>query len=263
MAQNPVIARFGRVSGATGPVGTPSDMDLQRMYDAPSYTGPRTVTRYMTLDDVVQRTAAMLAVVFAAGAVSWSLTDTRAAGPLLVIGLIGGLGLGLYMAFTMKANAVTALLYSAFEGVLLGSISRAFNDAWHGIVIQAVTGTVCVAAGMLFVYKTGAIRVTPRFTRMVVGGLWGVLGLMLVNGIAYLVHPGGLGLRTGGPLAIVFSLVVIALAASSLLVDFDMIEKGIRAGVDHKFAWYASFGLMVALIWLYVEILRLLSYMRN
>jgi uncharacterized YccA/Bax inhibitor family protein len=263
MAQNPVIARFGRTSGVTGPIGTPSGYDLQKMYDAPAYTGPRPAVRYLTLDDVVQRTAAMLAVLLATGAVAWAATSSTNVGPLVLLGVLGGAGIGLYMAFTGKANAITALLYSAFEGLALGAISRLFNDAWHGIVIQAVTGTVCVAGAMLFVYKIGAVRVTPRFTRIVVGSTIGVVGLMAVNLLAYLVHPGGLGLRSGGALAVVFSLVVIALAAANLVVDFDAIEKGIRNGADQRFAWYAAFGLMVTLVWLYLEILRLLSYFRE
>lgn len=259
MPQNPVISKFGQASGATGAVGSP---DLQALYDSPSYRGPRTFTRYMTLDDVVQRTGAMLAVLLATGVVGWSVPSHNA-GAVAIVGLLGGLGLALYMSFTMKANALTALSYSAFEGLVLGAVSRAFNDAWHGIVIQAVTGTICVAGGMLLVYRTGAIRVTPRFTRVVIGGLIGVVGLMVINALAYLVHPGGLGLRSGGAIAIVFSLVCIGLAAASLAVDFDMIEKGIRSGVDQKFAWYASFGLMVTLVWLYLEILQLLSYFRE
>jgi uncharacterized YccA/Bax inhibitor family protein len=135
-----------------------------------------------------------------------------------------------------------------------------FNNAYPGIVVQAITGTVMVAGGMLFVYKIGAIRVTPKFTRIVVGATIGVFGLMIVNLLAYLFHPGGLGLRNGGTLAIVFSLVCIVIASMNLVMDFDMIEKGIRNGTDEKFAWYASFALMVTLIWLYIEILRLLSY---
>ena len=113
-----------------------------------------------------------------------------------------------------------------------------------------------VAAGMLVVYKTGAIRVTPRFTRMLIGATIGVVGLMVVNLIASFFTSGGLGLRDGGPIAILFSLVCIAIAAFNLVMDFDMIEQGIRHGVDQKFAWYASFGLVVTLVWLYFELLR-------
>jgi uncharacterized YccA/Bax inhibitor family protein len=120
-----------------------------------------------------------------------------------------------------------------------------------------------VAAGMLFVYKIGAIRVTPKFTRVVVGATIGVFGLMVVNLIAYLFHPGGLGLRAGGGLAILFSIVCIVIAAMNLVLDFDMIEQGIRRGADEKLAWYAAFGITVTLVWLYIEILRLLGYLRN
>jgi uncharacterized YccA/Bax inhibitor family protein len=290
MAENPVISKFGAATRA-GQAGTPTPGELQSMFDKPAYVKP--ATRYMTLDDVVVRTGAMLAVLLLAGGASWVLApDAKAFTPLLLIGAMGGLGLGLYMSFTMKANAVTALLYSAFEGLLLGAISRVFDARWHGIVIQAVTGTVMVAAGMLFVYKIGAIRVTPKFTRIVVGATIGVFGLMVINMLAYLFHPGGLGLRNGGGIAIIFSLMVvnmiaylftpgglglrsggamaiifslicIGIAAMNLVMDFDMIERGIRQGADEKFAWFAAFGLMVTLVWLYIELLRLLSYLRN
>jgi uncharacterized YccA/Bax inhibitor family protein len=258
MAENPVIRNFGKATGAT-----PSAVDLQKMYDQPAYAGPRAGQRYLTLDDVVQRTGAMLFVLLAAGTVSWVALPTHLTAPVLIVSLMGGLGLGLYMAFKQVANAPLALLYSAFQGVLLGGISRAFEHAYNGIVIQAITGTVMVAAGMLFVYKIGAIRVTPKFTRVVVGATIGVFGLMLVNLVSYLFSSDGLGLRSGGTLAIVFSLVCIVIAAMNLVMDFDMIERGIRNGADQKFAWYAAFGLVVTLIWLYIEILRMLSYLRD
>jgi uncharacterized YccA/Bax inhibitor family protein len=265
MASNPVINKFGQASGAGrggAGVATPSVVDLNKMYAQPAFTGVRT-TRYMTLDDVVQRTAAMLGVLLVTGAVSWELVTTRSVVPVIIVAALAGFGLAMYMSLTMKANAVTSLAYAALEGVALGAISRIFNNAYSGIVVQAVTGTVMVAGGMLFVYKIGAIRVTPKFTRVVVGATLGVVGLMIVNLIAYLFTPNGLGLRSGGALAIVFSLVCIVVASMNLVMDFDMIEKGIRNGVDQKFAWYASFGLTVTLVWLYLEILRLLSYLRN
>jgi uncharacterized YccA/Bax inhibitor family protein len=150
------------------------------------------------------------------------------------------------------------------EGVFLGAISEAFNQQFgHGIVMQAVIGTFGVFAGMLVVYKTGAIRVTPKFTRWMVGALVGVLVLMLANIVASFFIPGGLGLRSGGGLAIVFSLVVIGVAAFSLLLDFDMADEAIRRGAPAKFAWYIAFGLLVTVVWLYLEILRLLSYFRD
>ena len=127
--------------------------------------------------------------------------------------------------------------------------------------MQAVIGTFGVFAGMLVVYKTGAIRVTPKFTRWLLGALIGVLVLTLANLIAAL-HPVG-SLRDGGTLAIVFSLVVIGVAAFSLLLDFDMADEAIRRGAPAKFAWYIAFGLLVTVVWLYLEILRLISYFRE
>jgi uncharacterized YccA/Bax inhibitor family protein len=261
MPSNPVINKFGSAARANPP--DLSSNDLNAMFDKPAYAGPRGASRYMTIDDVVQRTGAMLLVVLAAGAVSWELVTSRAAGPVILVGALGGVGLGLYMSFTMRVNAGLALLYAALEGTFLGAVSRIFNDRWPGIVIQAVTGTVAVALGMLFVYRIGAIRVTPRFTRIVVGATIGAFGLMLINLVAYLFHPGGLGLRSGGAIAILFSVVCIVIAAMNLVMDFDMVERGIRNGADQKFAWYAAFGLTVTLIWLYLEILRLLSYLRD
>jgi uncharacterized YccA/Bax inhibitor family protein len=263
MAENPVIRKFGAASGGGANPPTPSAGELQTLYEAPAYHGPRAGQRYMTLDDVVQRTGAMLAVLFTAGAFAWIAVPDRLATQALIVGAIGGVGLGVYISWTMRANAALCLLYSAFEGVLLGAVSKAFEQAYHGIVIEALTGTVMVAVGMLFIYKIGAIRVTPRFTRIVVGATIGVFGLMIVNLIAYLFTPDGLGLRSGGPLAVLFSIACIVIASMNLVYDFDMIERGIRNGADEKFAWYASFGLMVTLVWLYIEILRLLGYMRN
>ncbi len=259
MAENPVIRRFA------SNVATPSAVDLQKQYDEPAYTGPRPGQRFMTLDDVVVRTGAMLLLILAAGGVAWQLSgDTlQHVGPFLLIGLMGGLGLGLYMAFTGKANAPLCLTYAACEGLLLGAVSKAFETRWHGIVIQAMTGTVMVAIGMLFVYKIGAIRVTPRFTRIVIAATIGAFGLMVVNIIASIFVSGGLGLRSGGALAILFSIACIVIAAMNLVYDFDVVERGIRNGADQKFAWYASFGITVTLVWLYIEILRLLGYMRN
>ena len=147
--------------------------------------------------------------------------------------------------------------------MLLGTISKFFEQRYHGIVVQALTGTIMVALGMLFVYKIGAIRVTPRFTRIVVGATIGAFGLMVVNLVAYLFVDGGLGLRSGGAVAIGFSLLCIVLAAMNLVLDFDMVQQGIRNGADQKFAWYASFGITVTLVWLYIEILRMLSYLRD
>jgi uncharacterized YccA/Bax inhibitor family protein len=250
--------------GAPTPYGAPPQYGAPTQYDPYSAPTPyaRSTTRYMTMDDVVTKTGLSFLVTVLAAAVVWALPGQAAWGlalPAVFVGLI----LGLVISFKQIANPAATLAYAAVEGVFLGAISEAFNSVYPGIVMQAVIGTFGVFAGMLVVYKTGAIRVTPKFTRWLVGALIGVLVLTVANLIASFFVAGGLGLRSGGTLAIVFSLVVIGVAALSLLLDFDMADEAIRRGAPAKFAWYIAFGLLVTVVWLYLEILRLLSYFRD
>jgi uncharacterized YccA/Bax inhibitor family protein len=250
--------RSGQFGAAGSTYAPPAPHDP---YAAPSPYA-RSTTRYMTMDDVVTKTGLTFLVTVVAAAGIWALPGTTGwalALPAILVGLV----LGLVIAFKMISNPAATLAYAAVEGVFLGAISEAFDMRWPGIVIQAVIGTLGVFAGMLVVYKTGAIRVTPKLTRWVIGALVGVLVLVLVNLIASFITPGGLGLRDGGPIAIIFSLVVIGVGAFSLLLDFDMADEAIRRGAPAKFAWYIAFGLLVTVVWLYLEILRLLSYLRN
>jgi uncharacterized YccA/Bax inhibitor family protein len=240
--------------------GAPTQYDP---YAAPSPYAAKSTT-YLTMDDVVTKTGLTFLVTVLAAAATWTLVPDSMAVGLLIPALIVGLVLGLVISFKQIANPAATLAYAAVEGVLVGAISEFYAANFGGnIVTQAVIGTFGVFFGMLVVYKTGAIRVTPKLTRWVVGALFGVLALVLVNLVASFFTPGGLGLRDGGPLAIVFSLVVIGVAAFSLLLDFDMADEAIRRGAPAKFAWYIAFGLLVTVIWLYLEILRLLSYFRD
>lgn len=257
-SNNPVLGRgFGQGQRfATFNQPTPEAGQLQDMYNRPAYAP----ARYMTLDDVVVKTAACLGVLVATGAVAWVL-ELRG---LALIGALVGFVLALVITFRQSTSPALILSYSAAEGLFLGGISQMFNDRYAGIVMQAVIGTGAVFGGMLVVYKTGAIRVTPKFTRWLLGALIGVVVLMLVNLVASLFGNGdGLGLRSGGALAIGFSLLCIGIAALTFLLDFDMIEQAIRQGAPERFAWFAAFGLVVGLVWLYLEILRLLSYFRD
>ena len=229
-------------------------------YAAPSPYA-RSSVRYMTMDDVVTKTGISFLVTVLAAAAIWALPGQSGWG-LALPAVFAGLILGLVISFKTIANPAATLAYAAVEGVFLGAISEAFNQAFPGVVIQAVIGTFGVFAGMLVVYKTGAIRVTPKFTRWLLGAMIGALVLMAANLIAGLFGL-NLGLRSGGGLAIVFSLVVIGIAALSLLLDFDMADEAIRRGAPAKFAWYIAFGLLVTVVWLYLEILRLLSYLRE
>ena len=238
----------------------------------PQYA-PAQAGRTMTIDDVVAKTGITLAVLagFAVAAYAAIQANTGLAMPLWGIGMVGGLVLVLVASFGRKQdNPAIVLAYAAFEGLFVGSISFVFanfvvsGDTSAGALIgQAVLGTFGVFFGMLVVYKVGAIRVTPRFTRMLFAGMIGVCVLMLGNLVASFFTDGGFGLRDGGPLAIIFSLVCIGIAAFSFLLDFDSADRLIRAGAPSKAAWGVALGLTVTLVWLYIEILRLLSYFNS
>jgi uncharacterized YccA/Bax inhibitor family protein len=219
---------------------------------------------YMTMDDVVTKTGISFLVTVLAAAATWALLPSDLAWGLALPSVLVAFVLGLVISFKQIANPVATLAYGVLYGIALGAISEAFNDIYAGIVIQALIGTFGVFAGMLVVYKTGAIRVTPKLTRWVVGALVGALVLTLVNVLMGLFTTGDpLGLRSGGPVAIGFSLIMIGVAAFMLLLDFDAADEAIRRGAPPKFAWYIAFGLLVTVIWLYMEILRLLSYFRE
>ena len=200
----------------------------------------------------------MVAAIVAGGAHGME-RPVRAGLPAFIVGFV----VSLIIIFKQSSNPALVMTYSIAEGIALGGIAGLINRQYPGIAFQALIGTVGVFVGMLVVYKTGAVKVTPRFTKWLMGALIGVVVLMLVNLVASFFIPGGLGLRDGGPLAIMFSLVVIGVAAFSLLLDFDMADQAVRAGAPAKFAWYIAFGLMTTLVWLYIEILRLLTYLRQ
>jgi uncharacterized YccA/Bax inhibitor family protein len=223
------------------------------------YGRAQVAERPLTVDDVVVKTSITGGVALAAGI----LTAVSGMFWLALPGFVVGLVVSLIVIFRRSTNPALVITYSVAMGLALGGISGALDTVYPGVAAQAVIGTVGVFFGMLVVYKTGAVKVTPRFTKWLMGALVGVLVLMLANWVATLFTPAGLGLRSGGTLAIIFSLVVIGVAAFSLLLDFDQADRLIRAGAPARMAWYVAFGLMTTLVWLYLEILRLLSYMQR
>jgi len=218
--------------------------------------------RPLTVDDVVQKTALNAVVTIAVGV----LTAISGLYLLGIVGFIVGFVIALVIIFKQSTNPALVLTYSVSQGMALGALTGALeasSNQYAGIGFQAILGVVGVFIGMLVVYKTGAIRVTPKFTRWVVGALFGAVALMIVNLIVGLFTHSAGPLRDGGPMAIVFSLVMIGIAAFSFLIDFDQADQAIRAGAPEKAAWGIALGLTVTLVWLYLEILRLLSYFRN
>ncbi|MDQ4132246.1 MAG: Bax inhibitor-1/YccA family protein [Actinomycetota bacterium] len=252
-SSNPALTRSPAFAGNR----RPDTIDpLEQAYFGPSATSRQ--TGRMTVDDVVNRTALLLGTAFLTGGLTWALGLGGLAFPAAIVGLV----LALVIIFKQVTNPAAILAYAAIEGVFLGGISQFFNAAYPGIVVQAVAGTAAVTAGMLALYRSGKIRVTPQFTKMVVGATIGFFVLVMVNLVAGFFTDGGLGLREG-PLGIVVGLVAIALASLNLVLDFDLVEKGARQGLPTRYGWFAAFGIMVTLVWLYVEILRLLSILRG
>jgi uncharacterized YccA/Bax inhibitor family protein len=214
--------------------------------------------RPMTIDDVVTRTAITLGLAVVTGALTILLGLWFLALPAFLVGLVTSL----VIIFKRTPSAPLVLLYAAAEGVVLGAITGLFEHIYPGVAFQAIVGTFGVFAAMLVVYKTGAIRVTPRMTKWVIGATVGAAVVMLADLVLNMFGT-SLGIRGGGPTAIVFSLLVIGIAAFNLLLDFEQADQMIRAGVPARWAWYAAFGLMMTMVWLYLEILRLLSYLQR
>ena len=251
-------ATFDRQGGAMGGATAYADAQAAQVGYGRAGVGERP----LTMDDVVMKTAITAGVALAAGILTAMSGMFWLVLPAFIIGLV----VSLIVIFKQSSNPGLVLTYSAAMGVALGGITGALEMSgtqFEGIGFQAVVGTAGVFVGMLVVYKTGAVRVTPKFTKWMIGAMFGVMILMVVNLVASFFTTGGIGLRDGSPLAYLFSIVCIGVAAFMLLLDFDNADRAVRDGAPAKFAWYIAFGLMTTLVWLYIEILRLLSYLRQ
>ncbi|MCR6687979.1 Bax inhibitor-1/YccA family protein [Cellulomonas sp.] len=264
---NPVFSNspvFGERTRGGGTLAAPSTIDaasLDRMYGAPAATTRE--TGRMTYDDVIMKTGGLLALLVVVAAGSWALVGTL---PWLwIAGGIVGLVLGLVNAFKREPSPVLITLYTVAQGVFLGGISAFYEAAWNGVVGQAVLATVAVFATSLFLFRSGRVRVTPKFTRWLLVAMVGYLVFSLLNFVLamFSVGDGAFGPLRSGWLGVVVGLVAVGLAAASLIVDFDAIKRGVEGGAPRKMAWAAAFGLMVTLIWLYLELLRLLAIIRG
>jgi uncharacterized YccA/Bax inhibitor family protein len=229
-------------------------------YQAPPTTGDRP----MTVDDVVTKTAMTLGLALITGIITAVAVLGEVINPFgpMIGGMIVGLVLALVIIFKKTPSPALVLAYSAAEGVFLGAITGVFEMFVEGIALQAILGTALVFITMLVVYKTGAVKVTPKLTKWIIGATVGAAGLMLINLLLGMFGV-NMGIRDGGPLAIIISIVFIGIAAFNFLLDFDMADQMIRTGTPSKFAWYVAFGLMTTLVWLYLEILRLLYYLQS
>ncbi|HEY8307138.1 MAG TPA: Bax inhibitor-1/YccA family protein [Lapillicoccus sp.] len=237
---------------------------LQQMYDAPP-AGPVQTGR-LTYDDVVVKTLGLFVVLVAAAAGSWFLTRGNPAllMPFWLGGALLGFGVALAVIFMKTISAPLIVLYALLEGVFLGAFSQVMEQRWPGIVTTAVVATLCTFAGMLAGYRFGIIKVTSRSRRIFGMAMIGYLLYSVVNVVALMFGwTSGWGFNSSGLLGVGVSLLGVGLAAYSLAIDFDDIGNAVRVGMPEKVSWKLAFGLIVTLVWLYLEILRLLAVLRG
>jgi len=224
------------------------------------------VAHGMTVNGTVNKTGIMLLLLIASATYTWSefmAGNVDAMSLWMMVGLIGGMIVAFVTIFKKTWAPVTAPLYAVLEGFALGGISAMLEATYEGIVIQAVALTFGTAGCLLIAYKSGAIKATENFRLGVVAATGGV---MLIYLATYILGFFGVAIpyiHENGLIGIGFSLVVVVIAALNLVLDFDFIEKGAEHGAPKYMEWYAAFGLMVTLIWLYIEILRLLSKLNS
>jgi uncharacterized YccA/Bax inhibitor family protein len=232
-----------------------------------AFKGQVAVGEAMTLQGTVNKTGLLLLCVVATAAWTWGLAHSNrpeAVYPWMIGGIIGGFVVALATIFKQNWAPLTAPIYALLEGFALGGISAIFEQTYHGIAIQAVGLTFGTLFVMLLAYKTGMIRATQRFKTGVIAATGGIMVFYLIGMVLRVFfHFQIQVIYAGGLWGILFSLFVIIIAALNLVLDFDMIETGVSGGAPKYMEWYGAFGLMVTLIWLYLEILRLLGKVRR
>lgn len=220
----------------------------------------------MTIDDVITKTAVTLGLLMLVAGAAYVLTPMQLVYPALIIsGLVGFVAV-MVVSFRRVVNPALVLVYAAIEGVFIGAFSKVFEYLYPGIVTQAVLGTFVAAGVTLAAYKYFRIKVTSRFRQVVVISTMAFAGVMLVNFVLALFGV-NLGIRTVGGgvsmLAIAASAIGVVLAVLNLILDFDYVEQGVRMQAPASESWRAAFGLTVTMVWLYTELLRILSYFRR
>ncbi len=264
---NPVLTRLGRaaererMAGYGAAAGQPYPASLGEYNLAPA---PPTAVTPMTVDDVVVKTVTLLAITGISAVAAWIMVPDALTGAAWIGAAVVGLVLGLVISFSRMANPALVVTYAVIQGVLVGMASKYFEEflGIEGIVLQAVTATFGVFFLMAVLYKSRVIRATPKFTRGLIAAAAGVFALMLIN-FVFALFGVSTGLRESGVLGIGFSLVCIVVASLSFILSFHEVEEGVRMGLPQRYSWTAAFGILVSLIWLYLEVLRLLSYFQG
>ncbi len=221
----------------------------------------------MTIQGTVNKTAIMLICLLLSAMWTWNMFYTSgspsAVMPWMIGGAIGGFIVALITVFKKTVAPVTAPIYAVLEGLFIGGISSIFEAMYPGIVIQAVGLTFGTLFALLFAYKSGFIKATENFKLGVVAATGSIMLIYVASMILGFFGIGIPFIHDSGPIGIIFSLVVVVIAALNLVLDFDFIENGAKHGAPKFMEWYAAFGLIVTLVWLYIEMLRLLSKLRS
>jgi uncharacterized YccA/Bax inhibitor family protein len=220
----------------------------------------------MTLKGTIDKSFLLLIVLMATAFWPWSQMvngDAQTVYPTMLVGLAGGFVLALVISFKASLAPYLAIPYAALEGLFVGSLSAILEQRYRGIAIQAVGLTFGVLAVLLVAYRLHLIRVTAQFRAMVIGATGGIVLLYAAAWILGFFHISVPVLYAATPLGIGVSLVIVAVAALNLVLDFDLIERGVAGGAPKYMEWYSAFALLVTLVWLYIELLRLLSKVRR
>ena len=221
----------------------------------------------MTMDGTVNKTGMLLVCSLATAFWTWHLflaeRDPAAVFPLMLLGVFGGLVFGLVTSFKRDWAPVTAPVYALLEGLVLGGLSSLFEVRYPGIAMEAVCLTFGTLFVMLFLYRSRIIKVTDKLRLGIVAATGAVCLFYFLQMILGFFGMRFMSVYGSGPIGIGFSLIVVGIAALNLVLDFDFIERGVAAGAPKYMEWYGAFGIMVTLIWLYIEMLRLLSKVRS
>ena len=259
-------------SGMTYPAyGAPTQTDPYRQQQAPIYGDTATGGR-MTIDTVVQKSGITLGLVVLTAAATWLLTPAPGALNagvlylLLMVGAFGGFALSLVNSFKRIISPGLVIAYAILEGLFVGAFSKVidatFGGGEHGIVVGAVAGTFAAVAGTLAAYKFFDIKVGQRFRTWVIGAMFGFVALSLLD-LVLSFFGSSFGFNGFGTMGLVSSLIGLGLGVLMLILDFDFVERGIEAGLPERESWRAAFGLTVTIIWIYIELLRILAILRG
>ena len=260
MSRHSALEKFGRSGNPALNAATFSDAARQAPMDA----GNRAT---MSLEGTVNKTGILLLLVVLSGAWTWNLFfesgNSATVMPMMLVGGIGGFIFALVTIFKKQWSGITAPIYAVLQGLFLGGISAIYESQFDGIVVQAVGLTLGTLSSLLVLYKTGIVKPTENFRLMVTSATMGIGLLYLVSMIMNMFGSSIGFIHSNGLFGIGFSLFVVAIAALNLVLDFDFIEQGSEQGAPKYMEWFGAFSLMVTLIWLYLEMLRLLAKMRS